>query len=29
MSWHLRTSDAHELYEKFGFHPPGERSMER
>jgi GNAT superfamily N-acetyltransferase len=29
MSWHLRTSDAHELYEKFGFHAPSERSLER
>jgi GNAT superfamily N-acetyltransferase len=29
MSWHLRTSDAHELYEKFGFGPPTERSLER
>ena len=29
MSWHLRTKDAQELYEKFGFRPPSERSMER
>jgi hypothetical protein len=29
MSWHLRTSDAHALYEKFGFSPPSERSLER
>ena len=29
MSWHLRTKDAHTLYEKFGFHPPTERSLER
>lgn len=29
MSWHLRTSDAHKLYEKFGFHRPSERSLER
>jgi GNAT superfamily N-acetyltransferase len=29
MSWHLRTSDAHELYEKFGFRQPSERSLER
>ncbi|HEX4733630.1 MAG TPA: GNAT family N-acetyltransferase [Thermoleophilaceae bacterium] len=28
-SWHLRTSDAHELYKKFGFRPPSERSLER
>jgi GNAT superfamily N-acetyltransferase len=28
-SWHLRTSDAHTLYEKFGFGPPTERSLER
>ena len=28
-SWHLRTSDAHELYKKFGFGPPSERSLER
>lgn len=28
-SWHLRTKDAHELYEKFGFRPPTERSLER
>ncbi|HEX6714744.1 MAG TPA: GNAT family N-acetyltransferase [Thermoleophilaceae bacterium] len=29
MSWHLRTKDAHKLYEKFGFQPPTERSLER
>jgi GNAT superfamily N-acetyltransferase len=29
LSWHLRTKDAHALYEKFGFRPPSERSMER
>jgi GNAT superfamily N-acetyltransferase len=29
MSWHLRTADAHRLYEKFGFGPPTERSLER
>ena len=29
MSWHLRTSDAHKLYAKFGFGPPTERSLER
>lgn len=29
MSWHLRTHDAHGLYERFGFGPPSERSMER
>jgi GNAT superfamily N-acetyltransferase len=29
MSWHLRTSDARELYEKFGFRQPSERSLER
>lgn len=28
-SWHLRTSDAHALYEKFGFRRPTERSLER
>jgi GNAT superfamily N-acetyltransferase len=28
-SWHLRTKDAHELYKKFGFKPPTERSLER
>ena len=28
-SWHLRTRDAHALYEKFGFAPPNERSMVR
>jgi GNAT superfamily N-acetyltransferase len=29
MSWHLRTKDAHALYEKFGFRRPSERSLER
>jgi GNAT superfamily N-acetyltransferase len=29
MSWHLRTKDAHALYERFGFQPPTERSLER
>jgi GNAT superfamily N-acetyltransferase len=29
LSWHLRTKDAHKLYEKFGFRPPTERSLER
>ena len=29
VSWHLRTSNAHKLYEKFGFGPPSERSLER
>ena len=28
-SWHLRTRDAHSLYEKFGFAAPNERSMVR
>jgi GNAT superfamily N-acetyltransferase len=28
-SWHLRTKDAHSLYERFGFGPPTERSLER
>jgi GNAT superfamily N-acetyltransferase len=28
-SWHLRTRDAHDLYEKFGFARPSERSLER
>jgi GNAT superfamily N-acetyltransferase len=28
-SWHLRTKDAHSLYEKFGFRPASERSLER
>jgi GNAT superfamily N-acetyltransferase len=27
--WLLHTSDAHELYRKFGFGLPGERAMER
>jgi GNAT superfamily N-acetyltransferase len=29
LSWHLRTRDAHSLYEKFGFGPTTERSLER
>ena len=29
LAWHLRTKDAHALYEKFGFHTPGERSLDR
>ena len=29
ISWHLRTQDAHALYEKFGFKPTTERSLER
>jgi GNAT superfamily N-acetyltransferase len=29
ISWHLRTRDAHALYEKFGFKPATERSLER
>ena len=29
MRWHLRTADARSLYERFGFGPPSERSMER
>lgn len=28
-TWLLHTADAHELYRKFGFGPPGERVMER
>jgi GNAT superfamily N-acetyltransferase len=27
--WLLHTADAHELYRKFGFHPPSDRVMER
>ena len=27
--WFLHTSDAHDLYRKFGFAEPGERAMER
>ena len=27
--WLLHTRDAHELYRRFGFGPPGERLMER
>jgi GNAT superfamily N-acetyltransferase len=29
ISWHLRTKDAHTLYEKFGFRPTTERNLER
>jgi GNAT superfamily N-acetyltransferase len=29
LRWLLHTRDAHGLYEKFGFGPPGERVMER
>ena len=29
ISWHLRTKDAHALYEKFGFSPTTERNLER
>jgi GNAT superfamily N-acetyltransferase len=29
MRWHLGTSDAHGLYEKFGFHPPPEHALQR
>jgi predicted N-acetyltransferase YhbS len=29
ISWHLRTSDAHALYARFGFRPSTERSLER
>jgi len=28
-TWILHTADAHDLYRKFGFGPPGERVMER
>ena len=28
-TWLLHTADAHDLYRKFGFGPPGERVMER
>ena len=28
-SWHLRTRDAHSLYDKFGFRGSSERSLER
>jgi len=28
-AWLLHTADAHQLYRKFGFGPPGERLMER
>jgi GNAT superfamily N-acetyltransferase len=28
-SWHLRTKDAHLLYQRFGFRPSSERSLER
>ncbi len=27
--WFLHTSDAHDLYRKFGFAEPGERTLER
>jgi ribosomal protein S18 acetylase RimI-like enzyme len=27
--WLLHTADAHSLYERFGFRPPGERLLER
>jgi GNAT superfamily N-acetyltransferase len=27
--WFLHTEDAHELYRKFGFGPPGPRALER
>jgi GNAT superfamily N-acetyltransferase len=27
--WFLHTADAHELYRKFGFEEPGERTLER
>jgi GNAT superfamily N-acetyltransferase len=27
--WLLHTADAHELYRRFGFEPPGERLLER
>jgi predicted N-acetyltransferase YhbS len=29
MKWYLGTSDAHELYRKFGFDKPGDRALER
>ena len=29
MQWYLGTRDAHELYAKFGFSPPDERTMVR
>ena len=29
MQWYLGTRDAHELYAKFGFGPPNERTMTR
>jgi GNAT superfamily N-acetyltransferase len=29
LSWYLRTKDAHALYDKFGFGPTSERSLER
>lgn len=29
LSWHLRTADAHTLYERFGFKPATERSLDR
>jgi GNAT superfamily N-acetyltransferase len=27
--WHLKTADAHALYERFGFAPSGERALDR
>lgn len=29
LQWYLGTRDAHELYEKFGFEPPNERTLVR
>jgi GNAT superfamily N-acetyltransferase len=29
LSWHLKTADAQDLYRKFGFGTPSERSMDR
>jgi GNAT superfamily N-acetyltransferase len=29
MKWYLATLDAHELYRRFGFQPPDDRTMER
>ena len=28
-SWHLKTADAHSLYDRFGFAPSGERALDR
>ena len=28
-SWHLKTADAHTLYERFGFMPSGDRALDR